>query len=349
MAGTTIEWTDETWNPILGCDRVSPGCDHCYAIVQATIRAGNPHPAVKAAFAGLVERRDGRQDWTGVVNLLPERLRQPLGINKPTRFFVNSLADLFHDQVPLEFIAKIFAVMIACPHHTFQVLTKRHARMRAILSSSAFWKAVSVELGVLWKTTPPAPLRGVPPWIWIGVSVEDQHWADIRIPVLRATPATTRWVSAEPLLGPLTMPLEGIAWVVAGGESGPGARPMHPDWARSLRDQCADAGVAFLFKQWGAWAPVAKHFAADREEQGAWDTFVNLDGTTGQFCISEDHDRVTNWAGDFTPGQSHVVTRVGKTRAGRHLDGVVHDGYPAEWRERFPAVWRERFAAVSHG
>ena len=133
-----IEWTEATWNPILGCTKVSPGCDHCYAITQATIRAGSTHPAVAAAFAGLTRRAEGGPDWAGRVNLLPERLMQPVKWRKPRRIFVNSLADLFHDDVPDAFIAQVFAVMAWAGWHTFQLLTKRHGRLRSLLNDPAF-------------------------------------------------------------------------------------------------------------------------------------------------------------------------------------------------------------------
>ena len=214
------------------------------------------------------------------------------------------MSDLFHDQVPVEFVARVLAVMIAAPQHTFQLLTKRHARLRSLLSSSEFWSAVSVEMGRLWRTPPPAPLVGVPPWIWIGVSVEDQKWADIRIPALIDTPAAVRFISAEPLLGPIDLQRTdrhalvdgGLNWVIVGGESGPRARPMHPEWARSLRDQCATAGIPFFFKQWGAWAPLVPGVALGREIH----TY---------------------------PGA--VLQRVGKKAAGRVLDGRTWNQFPS--------------------
>jgi protein gp37 len=355
---SSIEWTDATWNPITGCTKVSPGCDHCYA-------------------ERIVERFKGKGAFENVT-LNEERLDAPLRWRKPRRVFVNSMSDLFHDSVPDEYIAKVFAVMALSPRHTFQVLTKRHARMRSLLGAHGFWAQVglaALDLREIWL-----PAAGVSldahalPNVWLGVSVEDQKWADIRVPALLDTPAAVRFLSCEPLLGPVNIWrwIEGadpdaecltcgteefsdtdshpvlneeneqtgewcdgpirpynrnLHWVIVGGESGPGARPMHPDWARSLRDQCGAAGVPFFFKQWGNWAPWATHFAADREEQGRWDTYVNLDGTTGEFAISEDHDRATNFTGDLKPGNT-AVTRMGKHDAGRELDGSTHDGYP---------------------
>lgn len=367
-ANTKISWSDRTWNPLLGCERVSPGCDLCYAIQTATVRAGNPHPAVKAAFAGLTERdADGRLDWTGRINLLPDRLDQPLHWRKPSRVFVNSQADLFHKDVPTEFIAEVFAVMALARRHSFQLLTKRHARMRALLNSQDFRRAVGIAIvrhgdaGPAWRydeqrNAAPAvwPLAN----LWLGVSVESQRWADIRIPALLGTPAAVRWLSCEPLLGPLdisgyltsegdcatcdgtgSIPVPGggatcptcdydrrrsagpslISWVVCGGESGGGARPMHPSWPRSLRDQCSAAGVAFHFKQWGAWHPTGHYewFANKRCQ------VIAPDGQAlGQPW--KDVEKV----GTAVREGCAVMSRVAVAVAGRELDGVVHDAYP---------------------
>lgn len=260
--GSKIEWTDATWNVVIGCDKVSPGCDHCYAIRTAHRMQANPNPVISAAYAGT----EAHGEWTGRVNLVTDRLDLPLKWRRPRRIFVNAQSDLFHDQVPDEFIARVWAVMASAPRHTFQVLTKRHGRMRSLLSSEEFRLAVqrriphagaSPYVAAYWKTWPL-------PNVWLGVSVEDQKRADLRIPALLDTPAAVRWLSCEPLLGPVDVInglgdgwLTGIDWIVAGGESGPGSRPMHPDWARSLRDQCQVAGVPFLFKQWGSHRPSA--------------------------------------------------------------------------------------------
>jgi len=284
---SAIEWCDTTWNPVLGCTRVSPGCDSCYAIVQARIRAGNPNPKVAAAFAGLTERANGRVDWTGQVNLLPERLEQPFRWRNPRKVFVNSLADLFHKNVPDEFIAQVFEVMAATPQHTYQVLTKQQARLRAWLNRCQPWSGYITHnghppssyggSGVIVGNTDTWPLRNV----WIGVSVESQKWADIRIPALLDTPAATRFVSAEPLLGPVNLApwlpvpagafceahwswlcgndINGgecrrtrLSWVIAGGESGPGARPMSEDWARAIVWQGRSTRVPVFVKQLGS-------------------------------------------------------------------------------------------------
>lgn len=240
--GTKIEWTDATWSPVTGCTKTSDGCTHCYIDRTPPFR-----------IAGRKFDGPGIGATTGV-KLHSERLQIPLRWRKPRMIFVCSLADLFQDEVPTRFIAEVFAVMSLAPQHTFQVLTKRHGRLRSLLNSPSFWamvdaaRAVRGHEGLRGAGDPP----GLPN-VWVGVSTEDQRWADVRIPALLDTPAAVRWISAEPLLGPIVLLDEwlggdGLSWVVAGGESGPKARPMHPQWARGLRDQCLGAGVAYLFK-----------------------------------------------------------------------------------------------------
>ncbi|MGV7864064.1 DUF5131 family protein, partial [Mycobacterium kansasii] len=198
---THIEWTEATWNVISGCTRVSPGCDHCY------IERTPPFRMARRRFDG-----DGIGSTTGVI-LHPERLEIPLHWRKPRRIFVCSLADLFHDEVSDNFIAHVFAVMQSCAAHTFQVLTKRHARMRALLNSDEFWSAVT-DFGTIVMGQRPSRPQYWPdegarnkylPNVWVGVTAENQQWADIRIPALLDTPAVVRWLSAEPLLGPLDL------------------------------------------------------------------------------------------------------------------------------------------------
>ena len=327
---TGIEWTDRTWNPLTGCTKVSPGCDNCYAKT-------------------MHERFNGPGSFN-TVQLHPERLTQPLRWRKPSMVFVNSMSDLFHQDVPDEFIARVFAVMAAAPEHTFQVLTKRHARMRSLLSSLR-WAELLCDAPE-WPTAfldgepygididPERPLSNV----WLGVSVEDQQWADIRIPALLDTPAAVRFLSCEPLLGPIDFrwtpyahqasgetyrqyldrngsvgqyeALSRIDWVIVGGESGRGARVMQADWARSLRDQCQAAGVPFLFKQWGEWAPQK---------------------TLSVGCLSDPRER----HGELVTDGKHpdiawrrLYRRVGKKAAGRELDGRTWDEYPAGISER---------------
>lgn len=281
MSKTKIGWADDVWNPVLGCRKVSPGCDRCYAIVQAHMRAANPNPKIAAAFAGLTVATADGVDWTGRVNLLPERLTQPLRARRPRRWFVNSLSDLFHPGVPDAYIARVFGVMARCPRHTFIVLTKQQARMRFLLSDPGWvWqmRCAALEHGFnpdgveLNPDDIPYPL----PNVHLGVSAENQQMARIRIPKLLATPAAVRLVSAEPLIeamrlgqwlgysvwpntagaaggigGQAVTEGPGIDWVITGGESGPGARPMAVEWARSLRSECEHTGVPLFFKQAG--------------------------------------------------------------------------------------------------
>ncbi|AMQ67014.1 hypothetical protein SEA_BIPPER_79 [Mycobacterium phage Bipper] len=298
-----IEWTDATWNPVTGCSEVSPGCDRCYA----------------KAFAERFRGTEGHYYQRGFdVVLRPEKLDQPIRWTRPRLVFVNSMADLFHQAVPDDYIARVFAVMAQAPQHTFQLLTKRHARMRHLLNAEAFRaKVFHHGGGMTW------PL----PNVWVGVSAENQQWWDTRVEYLLGTPAAVRWVSLEPLLGHITMGtpwsldpetfrFTGIDWVVVGGESGTGARPMHPEWARSLRDQCAAAKVPFLFKQWGNWSPVAPDEAARNR-----DRLVFQNGKS----ISFEHATRT----DLERWDYVVMRRAPKSAGGRHLDGQLHDQYPA--------------------
>ncbi|ABU56459.1 DUF5131 family protein [Roseiflexus castenholzii] len=208
-----IEWTEATWNPVTGCSKVSSGCKHCYA----------ERLALRLQAMGSVRYRDGF-----AIRLHPAVLDLPKRWRQPRMIFVNSMSDLFHDDVPEEFIQRVFAVMHECPHHTFQILTKRSARLREM-----------------------APRLDWTPNIWMGVSVENQR-VQHRIHDLQTVPAHVRFLSCEPLLGPLNdLPLDGIHWVIVGGESGPGARPMRKEWVLSILDQCRRAQTPFFFKQWG--------------------------------------------------------------------------------------------------
>jgi len=216
MAESAIEWTEHTWNPVTGCTKLSPGCKHCYAETMAR--------RLKAMGAAGYE--NGFE-----LTLHPERLEQPLRRKAPTVYFVNSMSDLFHEGVPDEYIDRVLQVCIATPQHTYQVLTKRGDRLPAFFSS-----------------------RECPPNVWLGVSVEDRKYGVPRIDHLRQVKANVRFLSVEPLLEDLgKLNLAGIHWVIVGGESGPKARPMSPQWAESVRRQAHAQKVAFFFKQWGAW------------------------------------------------------------------------------------------------
>ena len=325
---TKIEWTDATWNPVTGCTQVSPGCDHCYALALAERFRGTPGHHFEHGFD---------------VQLRPDKLDQPLRWRKPRRIFVNSMSDLFHNDIPDEYIEQVFAVMALAPQHTFQVLTKRHGRMRSLLTSDWFGESLQERYADNydgdWAWSWPLPN------VWLGVSVEDQKWADIRIPALLDTPAAVRFVSAEPLLGPITLEFVsyydadcrgcsglaspehepscgvepgrhwGIDWVIVGGESGRDARPMHPDWPRSLRDQCVAAGVPFLFKQWGEWqnGSATPRMSAVVLSDGRWTH-------PAPYFAGET---------DLPPDlRATYMACVGKKAAGRELDGRTWDQYP---------------------
>ncbi len=213
MQRSSIEWTEATWNPVTGCTQISPGCAHCYAKTFAERFRGVPGHPYERGFD---------------LQLRPERLEQPLRWKKPRTIFVNSMSDLFHPNVPDEYIAKVFDTLRAARQHRFQVLTKRSERLAAL-----------------------APVLPWPENVWMGVSVESQRFIH-RVDDLRRVPARVRFLSCEPLLGGLQLDLSDIDWVIVGGESGPGARVMDPAWARVVRDQCSAAEVPFFFKQWGA-------------------------------------------------------------------------------------------------
>jgi protein gp37 len=236
-----IEWTDATWNPVTGCTKVSPGCKNCYAERQAERFRGVAGNAYEKGFD---------------LQLRPERLEatsklSPLRWHKPKKIFVNSMSDLFHQGVPDSYVKQVYEVMREARRHTFQVLTKRPERL-------APWYESHPEFAML-------------PNVWIGVSIEDRSFGLPRIPILKPIPAVVRFLSVEPLLEDLgKLDLSEIDWVIVGGESGPGARPMKPEWATSIRDQCVAAKVPFFFKQWGG---VQKKRAGRLLEGRTWDEF----------------------------------------------------------------------------
>lgn len=400
---TKIEWTDATWNPITGCSIVSPGCTNCYAMNLAGTRLKN-HDSRK----GLTKQVNGKHVWTGAVRFNAQWLDQPLRWTKPRMIFVCAHGDLFAEGVPDEWLDQIFAVMALAPQHTFQVLTKRPERMRDYLRHRAgklarfmidsyLIGAPDVAASGLARSAPwpvasigdiempdDVTMRHWPlPNVWLGVSVEDQRRAEERIPILLETMAAIRWISAEPLLGPVDltavdvsnesfvdalnihlwgaeienwrgtepdwetsfldwysldeMPdpeweiLPRLDWVVVGGESGPNARPMHPDWARGLRDQCAAARVPFLFKQWGEWSEAC----SDVREADGSHIEVAPDSDEGEALYDPATDRLIALDGRlFTPDTlppdtpARLIERLGKRAAGRLLDGVTHDAFP---------------------
>jgi len=243
--GSSIEWTDATWNPVAGCSPVSPGCHNCYAARMALRLSHMPNGTGDKYRHTAKRLKSGRPVFSGHITLDEKSLDLPRSWRLPRTVFVNSMSDLFHEAVPLEFIQRVFAVMNECPQHVFQVLTKRPER------------AAELATNMSWTTN-----------IWMGTSVESKDYYT-RIRMLQKIPATTRFLSCEPLLGPLKrMPLKGIHWVIAGGESGPGARPMQGSWVMEIRDQCQKKDVAFFFKQWGG----VNKKATGRELDGqTWD------------------------------------------------------------------------------
>ena len=320
--GTKIEWTDATWNPITGCSVVSAGCKHCYAMKLAGTRLRN-HPSRE----GLTIDTAAGPVWTGETRINHEWIAQPLLWSRPRMIFVCAHGDLFHESVNDTTIAGIFGIMAACPQHTFQVLTKRAHRARrwfdAFRDGGHFGaKLHEATKGLMGYDHPKRPaIQDQAIWplpnVWLGVSVENQEAANERIPALLECNAAVRWLSCEPLLGRVdlceslgmwwnqTMQCfegtrakinsnrdgrPGIGWVVAGGESGNKARPMHPDWAQALRDQCAAADVPFFFKQWGEWGP---------------------------------------YVDPSDPVHASEVCRYGKKLTGRLLDGREHSEFPA--------------------
>lgn len=299
-ANSKIEWTNASWNPVTGCDKISPGCARCYA----------------ATFAERFRGVKGHPYEQGFdLKLWPERLELPKQWKKPRMIFVNSMSDWLHKDVPDEFIFKMLDVMVIdAPWHTYQLLTKRAERLPDIMKRYLYSRRREDD--------PEWWLRN----LWIGVSVENQKYADERIPHLLQTPSAIRWVSCEPLLGPINLrpwlvsPSEYVSdlstgdsldWVVVGGESGYGARPMHPDWVRSIRDQCQEAGTPFFFKQWGAWVPCT-HFEGIPAN---W-----------QKKVCQVTMRVEDSGQDMIIGET--MFRVGKKISGRLLDGREWSQYP---------------------
>lgn len=325
MQDSKIEWTDRTWNPVTGCTKVSQGCKHCYA-------------------ERIYERFHGKGSFKNVISH-DERLQQPLKWKKPSMIFVNSMSDLFHEDVPWNFIYKVFEIMHLARWHTFQVLTKRSERLHELNDIYFHLK----------RNYPDAtfPSKNV----WIGVSVEDQKAADERIKHLISCQAAVIFLSCEPLLGPLDLtdigldgcgcnvlsgiadpipiPFNKIDWVILGGESGPGARPMHPDWAKSVRNQCETYGVPFFFKQWGEYYthsfllnesrdPVFRMFRDKQHWINKATTWVR-----GGRCISVD-GRECKIGRDFDECSYPVaiMDKIGKKKAGRLLDGREHNEFP---------------------
>lgn len=383
---TLIEWARHpvtglgaTWNIVTGCAVVSPGCTNCYAMKLAGTRLKH-----HVSRQGLTVQTKSGPVWNGQVRFNEQWLTQPLAWKKPHGIFVAAHGDLFADGVTDDQLDRIFAIMALTPQHVYYVLTKRPERMRDYLTRPAGNGKQDIRNHLAWEVLPQVMIAWAPQWksegidgphrsrgiaaftkwplpnVWLGVSVEDQTRADERIPILLDTPAALRFISAEPLLGPIdiagytfifthedeaalmderpgfvpilpfrdpkTTPSDQICtprldWVIAGGESGPSARPSHPDWFRSLRDQCAEADVAFFFKQWGNWAP-------DTGPMPSGDPI--MDGRAR--CAVWQGDRWLFAADGDTPpsdaGEGEWVYHLGKKAAGRMLDGQAHSAFP---------------------
>jgi len=372
---TTIEWTDNTWNPVTGCTWKSPGCDNCYAAVMSKRLEGMG----QEKYTGLTTPKH----FNGVVKLHPESLEIPFKWKKPKRVFVNSMSDLFHKDVPFEFIDRVLAVVYECHWLTFQVLTKRPGRMADYFFAEDLKERVALAVYHRLKESQPEKATLIRPcevlndlqgsWplpnLWLGTSVENQATADERIPPLIKTPATVRFISYEPALGPVNFfqddehhPAEdahpeggfwhhpgclnycdyacggdayegkAIHWVIAGGESGPNARPAHPEWFRSVRDQCDSAGVPFFFKQWGEWGTLARlHGEPAFHYFRSHNDWVHHASTRvgGGSCVDLQGKILRNGA-DFQAAEYPVAVmdRIGKRNAGRILDGTEHHEFP---------------------
>lgn len=292
---TKIEWTDARWNPITGCTKVSQGCKNCYA--------------------ETIAKRFWKDRKFTDIRMHPERLQQPMKWKKTQMVFVNSMSDLFHEDVDFQFIIEVFHVMKKCPHIIFQILTKRADRLVEFMNDCAYNP----------YGDPFEPL----PNVWIGVSVEDQKTADKRIPNLLKIPAAVHWISAEPLLDKIdlekhlypTRKGRMIKWVVVGGESGSKARPIHPDWVREIRNVCIDADVSFFFKQWGEWCPADGNIESCEitylcgELQNGMETAVPLG-------MDNESSKNHYWDNEV------FAVKIGKKKAGRLLDGKEWNEYP---------------------
>jgi protein gp37 len=360
---TGIEWTDATWNPLIGCSLKSDGCKNCYAMKVAHRFQGTHNH-----YKGTTKLTSFGPHWTGVVNQSPLAiLNQPLRWTRPRMIFVNSMSDLFHESVDFEYIAACFGVMAAASQHKFQVLTKRPERaveffawLKETYSSVALDEAnfcarmamkYGVEPGLLGMVASDEATSLFEGWplknVWMGTSIENQKAAEDRMLSLIKIPAAVRWISAEPLLGPVDFGFMGtlpnsitgssyqlmhqhIDWMVVGGESGPGARPMAPSWARSILRQCKEADIPYLFKQWGDWGP---------HDDGSV-TVVGGDGeefTVRLPLAMESQEKKPIVVKPKGGGRSRTfravdgwwMEKLGKKVAGRELDGSLYDGYPS--------------------
>jgi protein gp37 len=313
MSGKTgIEWTETTWNPTVGCSLMSPGCTNCYAM-KVAFRLQHNKKLNDPAYRNVAKKVKGNIVWTNVVHFSERAILKPLRWRMPRVVFVNSMSDTFHVAVPPSDIARIWAVMALTPHHTYQVLTKRPDRMLSWITDSNTRLLVEDAMD---KIRPGArvsawPLKNV----WVGTSVEDQDRADDRIPLIAQVPAAVRFLSVEPLLGPVSLKaatakkrslLKKIDWVIVGGESGSRARPMHPAWPRQVRDECEVAGIPLFFKQVGSWR---------------WG-MPQKSGETAKGLMPDGRIVALGTAG------SQSIVKGSKKSGGRLLDGQMHEAMP---------------------
>lgn len=340
---TAIEWTGETWNPVTGCDQTSPGCDNCYALALAKRLKAMGQPKYQT---------DGDPATSGPgfgVTCHPQELTRPLGWRRPRTVFVNSMSDLFHADVPERFIVQVWAAMALTRRHTYQVLTKRPQRMAEVvadlseLDGPMFEERVDEQAelldgvewahGIEWASSE-YPTSGEVRWlpnVWLGTSIESDRYT-FRADYLRRTPAAVRFLSLEPLLGPLpSLDLTMIDWVIIGGESGRNARPMHPDWVRDIRDQCVARGIPLFFKQWGHWSPVAP-VHPDFDDQGQVDAWEALDYEDQLIALEPGGGIPQTISPDRCDHQpaagSWWMAPDGKKAAGRTLDGIIWSQSP---------------------
>lgn len=321
---SNIEWTETTWNPVVGCSKVSPGCDNCYAERMAYRLAcmGRDKPQASRIYSAVVTPQ---RKWTGQALFVESAIDKPLHWKTPLMVFVDSMGDLFHPSVPFHWIDRVMAVIWECNcrelWHKFQFLTKRPDIMLKYYSSAP-WPRVSKIIYEQYGRNWGGGRSIYPEHLWLGITAENHEWLVKRWRYLAKVPASVKFISHEPSLSKLVLPKDFLAlrergWMICGGESGPGARPMNPDWARGLRDQCKAADVPFFFKQWGEWMPDS-HFA-ETEEYKHWA------GDEGfGMCITEapGFKHIHGW------GDGSCSFKVGKKKAGCLLDGVEHKHYP---------------------
>ncbi|PKP11976.1 MAG: phage Gp37/Gp68 family protein [Bacteroidetes bacterium HGW-Bacteroidetes-4] len=352
-----IEWTNETWNPIIGCSKVSPGCENCYAETMAkrlaTINTTDYYRSVVCERAHV-----DPSGWNGRTSFIEHQLNKPLKRKKPTMYFVCSMGDLFHESVPFEWIDKIMEVIARSPEHTFQILTKRPGRMLEYFSDerdfASDWSFGDkyLEEAIRFKLGLPLPN------VWLGVTAENQEQAIKRVPILLQIPAAVRFVSVEPMLGPVDLTHmdstsesdpgynalycgpddEGdlqtiIDWVICGGESGHNARPMHPNWVRDLQKQCKDANAPFFFKQWGEWGTRWFDFTTKKPVFKMFDSFLRWTQKDwvhkGDVCLSLD-GKICKTGGDLKEAKYPVaiMQKVGKHNTGSMLDDKHYKEFP---------------------